>query len=531
MLGRVLNILGWVGTALVVAAVGVQQVRPDLSTVWRGLAIAGLVLVLVYLASQWREIGASFSRRQTRYGTLTLVSVLVVLGILVAVNYVAERQNKRWDLTASRQFSLSDQTTKILKSLKAPVLITVFDRDDAFRRWRDRLDEYSYQSSQVKVEYVDVDREPARTRQAQVHSYGTVVVDYQGRVERTTSDSEQDLTNALIKAVEGQQKKVYFVQGHGEKDTVSADERLGYNAIAQALGRDNFAVDKIVLAQAQEVPADASVLVVAGPTADFLQPELDMIARYLGTGGKLFLLVDPPSRADSAPLTNLVAFAKEWGVEVGNDVVLDLSPVGQLLGTGPEVPVAAPPYPVHPITDRFNLVSAFPLARSVTASSGGASGRVAQPFIETSRSSWAETDMKTLMGGGGEVKFDEGSADRRGPLAIAAAVSAPVTPAPAGEAKPGEPAAPVKETRVAVLGDSDFAANGFLSVPGNRDLFLNVVNWLAQQENLISIRPTEPEDRRVSLTASQQRLALLLSLLLVPGVVFLSGLLVWWRRR
>jgi ABC-type uncharacterized transport system involved in gliding motility auxiliary subunit len=136
-----------------------------------------------------------------------------------------------------------------------------------------------------------------------------------------------------------------------------------------------------------------------------------------------------------------------------------------------------------------------------------------------------------MGGGGGEVKFDEGSADKRGPLAIAAAVSAPVASAPAPEQKPGEPAPPAKETRVAVMGDSDFAANGFLAVPGNRDLFLNVVNWLAQQENLIAIRPTEPEERRVSLTASQQRLTLLASLLVVPGLVFLAGLMVWWRRR
>ena len=533
MLNRIFGILGWVGTALVFTAVAVRFLRPEMRQAWNGLAIAGLVCVLLYILSQWREVARAFSGRQARYGALSIASVAVVLGILAGLNYVAGRQNKRWDLTAARQFSLSDQSRKVLQGLKSDVRLLVFAKDEDFARFRDRLTEYGYVSPRVKVEYIDADKQPAMARQYQIQSYGTVVVEYGTRVERVVSDAEQEITNAIIKAVEGQQKKVYFVQGHGEKDTVSADEQSGYNTISQALTRDNYTVEKLVLAQKGAVPDDAAVVVVAGPTADFLPGEIEMLRRYLGKSGKLMLMLDPADRDDSAPLTNLVALAREWGIEVASDLVLD--PVSQTLGMGATSPVAAS-FPAHPITDRFRVLTAFPLTRSVTPVSGGVNGRFAQSFAETSPDSFSKVDLSVLRKGG-EVALDEAKGDKRGPISIAAAVSVPASEAAAPPA-PGEGAQvaaaeqpPKPETRVVVFGDSDFAANGVLGVPGNRDLFLNAVNWLAQKETLIAIRPREAEDRRVTLTADQQRRAFYLSVLVIPGLAFVVGLVTWWRRR
>jgi ABC-type uncharacterized transport system involved in gliding motility auxiliary subunit len=200
------------------------------------------------------------------------------------------------------------------------------------------------------------------------------------------------------------------------------------------------------------------------------------------------------------------------------------------------MPVAAN-YPPHAITDRFNVLTAYPLARSVTAASGGAEGRFAQAFIETSPQSWAESNLQALAGGT-PVQFDDGAGDTKGPVSIAEAVSAdapeqPAAPAPAEASTPGStpPAPPRRQTRVAVIGDSDFAANGFLGVSGNRDMFLNTVNWLAQQENLIAIRPKEAEDRRVTLTAERQRFTFYVSVLGIPLLVIAAGIATWWRRR
>ena len=529
MLKRILGLLGWLGVILVCAAAalrwlpGVERFQNWVPP----LAIAGLVCTLLYILSQWREVVRSFSGREARYGSLAVASILVVLAILVGINYIGSRNNKRWDLTAAKQFTLSDQTKKVLQGLQRPVVVRVFDRADNFDRFRARLDEYRYLSDKLSVEYIDVERRPALANQYKVQTMGTVVFEYDGRTERVTSDGEQELTNGLIKVIQGRQNKVYFVQGHGEKSP-DGSQANGYSTIASALSTDNFANEKLVLAQQKEVPADATVLIVAGPTADFLAPEIDMLKAYLAKGGKLFVMLDPPDRPDAPEPTNLIALVKEWGIEPGNNVVVDASGVGQMIGTGPEVPIAAK-YNPHPITDRFNLITAYALARSVKAMEGGANNRFAQNLVETSPSSWAETNIKELLTTG-RVQRETDQGDIPGPVTLGAAVSAAVQ-APADASKPDAPDAPKPESRMVVMGDSDFASNRWLGISGNRDLFLNTINWLAQQENLISIRPKDPEDRRITLSADQDRRIFWLTVIIIPGLILLAGVQSWWRRR
>jgi ABC-type uncharacterized transport system involved in gliding motility auxiliary subunit len=526
MVNRILSLVGWLGTAMVFVAVAIRFGYPAKEQWAFYLAWGGLVCVLAYTLGQWREIAKVFSRRQARYGTLAATSVLVVLGILIAINYIGARRNKRWDLTANKQFSLADQSRNVLQKLDAPLQVMVFAQEQEFPRYQDKLKEYAYVSKNMSAEYIDPDKKPTIAKQNQIQQYGTIVFNYKGRTERVTSDNEQDITNGIIKVVSGQQRKVYFTQGHGEKDTVSA-ERDGYNGIAGALGRENYTVDKLVIAQQGSVPDDASVVVVAGPRTDYFGPEIDALKKYLDKSGKLLLELDPPDKADSPPLTNLIALAHDWGVQVGNNVVVDVSGMGRLIGTDASVPVAAN-YPSHPITQRFSFITAYPLAREASPVSGGVNGHVAQPFIESSPRSWAETDIKSLLTTG-QVALDEAKGDKKGPITIASAVSA--SAAPATPPKPGEADAAKPETRVAVMGDSDFAANGSLGIQGNRDLFMNTVGWLSQQENLISIRPKEADDRRITLTSTQQANITWLSLLVVPAVVFGTGIFTWWRRR
>jgi ABC-type uncharacterized transport system involved in gliding motility auxiliary subunit len=196
-----------------------------------------------------------------------------------------------------------------------------------------------------------------------------------------------------------------------------------------------------------------------------------------------------------------------------------------MIGTGPEVPIAAK-YNAHPITERFNLLTAYPFARSVTANASGANNRFAQSFIETSESSWAETDIKQLMASGQVLRETE-KGDLAGPVSLGAAVSAAAENPPAQT----DQEAPKPETRLVVIGDSDFASNRWLGISGNSDLFLNAVNWLAQQENLIAIRAKDPQDRRTTLTADQDARIYLLTIFIIPGLILLAGVQAWWRRR
>jgi len=523
MVNRIIGAIGWLGFAAVLLAVGIRFGLPAKDQYATYAAYTGLVCLLIYILGQWRDIAKLFSRRQARYGTLTGVSVLVVLGILVAINYIGARQNKRWDLTASKEFSLSDQTRTVLQKLESPLAIMVFTQESNFQPFKDKLKEYEYLSSKVTTDYVDPDKKPSVASQNQVQAYGTILFKYKDRTERITTDTEQDITAAIIKVVSGGTKKVYFTSGHGEKDATSAD-RDGYKAIADSLTKENYTVDKLVLAQAGAVPDDCAVLIVAGPKTDFFPGEITALKTYLGKQGKLLLELDPPDKADSLPLTNLIALAHDWGIDVGNDMVVDVSGMGQLIGTDASVPVAAS-YPAHAITDRFKYLTAYPSARSVTPVSGGVSGHTAQGIVETSPRSWAESDIKGLLTTG-KVSFDAKSGDKQGPITVAAAVSA------AGTAAAGAAAdAPKPETRVVVYGDSDFAANSGLGIQGNRDLFMNTVGWLSQQENLISIRPKDADDRRLTMTAAQQTNVTWLSLFIIPGLVFFTGFYSWWRRR
>src|SRR5687768_3224381 len=536
---KAFNILGWVGTVLVLAAVAIRGVAflgiPSIYPAWEQYATyaawAGLVTVLIYMAGQWRDVATFYRGRGARYGTLSIVSIIVFLAILVAVNYLGSRRNKRWDLTANQVFSLSDQTVKILRELKEPVTFTVYERQDRQDVHRDRLEEFTYHSSQVRTEFVDPDREPGRASEAKIEALPTILIQHSGRTERVNSSNEQDLTNALIKAVTGQARKVYFTQGHGEKDTASSD-RTGYSTITDALKQDNFAVESLLLVTQKTVPDDATVVVIAGPTTDFFPLEIEALKAYAAKGGKVLVLLDPPAKAGATqPL--LAQFLADWGINAGNDVVLDASGVGQMLGTGAEVPVAAQ-YPSHPITQGFRVLTAYPMARSMSPIEGGSNSHVAQPLVSTSQQSWAEADIASIAASKGEVEFNADKGDKQGPITLAAAVSAPatVTPAKPENARPDSPDQPsTPETRVVAVGDSDFASNLAIGVQGNRDFFMNSLNWLAQQENLIAVRPRQPQDQRLTLTADQQNRIMILSLFIIPGLVFATGVYTWWRRR
>lgn len=527
---RVFALLGWIGVALVVAAVVLLIVRPDLVEWRRGLAFGGLAVTVLYALTQWRDIARSFSGRGVKYGSIGALSVVLVLGILVAINWISSRQNKRWDLTTSNRFSLSDQTQQILRGLERPVTFRVFYVGSPIE-YSDQLAEYRYYSSQVHTELVDAERDPIAAQKYEIESVPTILVEYDGRTERATSSAEQALTNALKRAVEGTPKKVYFLQGHGEADPAASDNG-GYSAVAGALRNDNFEVAPLTLAQQGSVPADATLVIVAGPKADVLPGELEALRAFLRRGGKLMLMLDPPEKGTAPDAVSLVALAHEWGMDVGNNLLIDNSSLGQQLGTGPSVPIAMPM--PHAITEGFRLMTAFPVSRSVTPVTGGTSGRTAQPLLSTSPQSWAETALSDVYGSG-RAELNAGSGDVSGPVPLAAAASAaaeePAAPAAATPEAPGATPPPAPETRVVVVGDSDFVTNGMAAMRGNQEIFLNMVNWLAQQEDLIAIRPVDPASSPIALTEGQGVSIFWFAIFIFPGLLFANAMRIWWKKR
>ncbi len=381
-------------------------------------------------------------------------------------------------------------------------------------------------SGQIKTTYVDASSDPVASRQYNITSVPTVVIEYDGRTERASAIDEQAVTNALKKVIEGQAKKAYFIQGHGEHSTDDAAAKSGYAGFAESLKNDNFDVEKLTLAQEGKIPDDASLVVIGGPKTDYLPAEIDVLRGYIRRGGKILMMVDPPDKPEAPPLTNLIAFAREWDIDLGTNVVVDASGLGQLIGANEAVPIAMPAPGGHPVTKDFQVMTAFPLARSATPIEGGVNGKNAQKLLETSPRSWAETDIKGLYSNG-DIKPDLDKGDKMGPITIASAVSAPIDASAATTPAAG----PKGESRLVVVGDSDFISNGAINSSGNRDLGLNMANWLGQQEDLIAIRPKDPANRSMTLTADQGMFLYWVSLLIIPGLLFVNAFRVWWKRR
>jgi ABC-type uncharacterized transport system involved in gliding motility auxiliary subunit len=531
-----IDILGPLGALVMLASwIAFREAKPLPGKLEYYLA-GGALLVAVHLALRWEDI-ARGRGRQLRYGGNMAVMVLAVLGILGTANYLANRHSKRWDLTKNRRYSLSEQTRKILGALKSDVKLSYFQRSADMAAGQDRLKQYEAESSKLKVEYVDPLRNPAKAREYGIERVPTLVLEHAGKRETLQGDSEQEISNGLIKVTREGKKTVCFAEGEGEKDIEDSSDR-GFSAAKSLLEKSQYGTQKVVLLREKKVPENCTMLVVAGPEKDLLPQAVDPIRDFVKAGGKAFVMVDPEFK-EAYP--NLGGLLRDWNLETRKDVVVDVSGIGQLFGTGELTPIATQ-YPFHEITRDFRVMTAFHEARSLEPGTGTKEGVFAQKLVETSPASWAEGDLAL------KAPVDaKGKDDRQGPIALAAVVTVRAPePSPSPEASPSPSPSPSAspspgeeekaeekkpEGRVVAFGDSDWASNTLLGFQGNKDLFLNAVAWLSQDTDLISIRPREPDDQRLFLTANQSQNVWLVSVILLPGLFVALGIGAWWRRR
>ena len=450
--------------------------------------------------------------RQTRYAAYAAVYILVVLAIIVLANVLGDRYSKSYDATGNKRYSLSEQTAKIVKGLKQDATITYFDRPDGFKSAKDTLDQYRDLSSKVHVNYVDAEKDPMLARQAGVKRIPTTLVQVGERKEEAKSMTEEGLTGAFIRDLKNNTRTVCFVTGSGEHQIDNSD-RNGYSRLKELLSKDEYQSKSVNLLQNAQVPQDCTVLVVGGPTGDYIQPEVDAIKKYVEDGGRAFFMLDPPLKlgrdeiADNDALTNLLA---AWGVTPQKDLILDLNPVGQLIGAGPQVALVSS-YGAQPIVSEMKgTMTGFPFTRSLEVKSTDKS--TVEKLFDSSDSSLATTNLSSP-----EVKVNDPK-NKKGPVTIAAA----------GTYKTGKENS---QGRFVVVGSSSWAENSFINFNGNRDLALNAMNWLSSDEDLISIRPKDQEDRRITMTRSQMNLVRTTSQFLLPLFVLVAGISVWWKRR
>jgi ABC-type uncharacterized transport system involved in gliding motility auxiliary subunit len=485
--------------------------------------VAGLLIGLLFFLRFYDDVAKKVTKRKIRYGINSVVITVVVLGIVVVVYLVLMDRNKRFDLTEVKRFTLSDQTTKVLESLEGPVHTYAFySKQMDPTGIRELFNQYRYNYRNFEFEIIDPDLNPAKAEEKGITEYGQVIVEYGGRSETAKNTNEEGITNALIKLLQTEVKKVYFVSGHGERSPEDYDN-TGYDQIKSAIEAENFSVEDLLLFRSETVPEDAAAVVAAGPETDYSSFEIALLDDFVQRGGRLFFLIDPDNGDNR--YANIAAFLEKYGLLLGNDIIID--PLSRVLSGDFFMPVINS-YTYNPITKDFRLATFLRYARSISTKEDPGENIFARIVMNTGDSSWAETDFKGLAEG--KANFDEGI-DIKGPVPVMAyaTLSRPSESGEDQEAMFEERKA--EDAVIALVGDSDFVTNAMYQTQGNKDLFLNTINFLADRGELISVRPKQQESVYLTMTAQQGRVAFLVAVILIPLFSIAVGIYITIQRR
>ncbi len=465
------------------------------------------------------------SRRVLVYGGGSAASVVLVLGILVFLNLLAGRYPVRVDLTRGQQQSLTAVTKALLQEISKPLTMTAFFPEGQGERQRARelLQNYAYQNPHISFAFVDPDRQPHKAKEAGFRFPGNVLIEYDGRRQMADRADEESLSETIRRLLKPQQKKLYFITGHGERSLNEA-RREGLLTAKRALENEGFGVADLNLLKEAAVPQDAAVVVLAGPAKPLFSQEIKALQDYLARRGRLLVLLEPFQDA------GLKDFLLGYGVELNDGLVLDHNQVSQALGASATMPIAIN-YGPHRITRDFtNVVTLYPLARPLFIKRD-LPGVAPLPLVLSTPTSWEKIGREVLKQE--NWNFDP-KKDRAGPfnLAVLAELKTPDPKKPPGGEKPGpEPAPEEQAAYLVVFGDVDFASNGYFNLSMNGDLFLNTLNFLAAEERQIIIRKADQKAQPLTLEGWQAWAIFLLNLIIIPLALLGAGVGAYIRRR
>lgn len=487
------------GIALLVSALAGTIVVGGTAAVVQ--AVLGLAALAFYFATNRGALGRTFAGRATLFYGASAVTAILLVAALAALNFVAVRKKVSWDLTKEGIHTLADDTLKTLRGLKEEVKVTAFypPADPNHDAARELLERYRAETDHLVVEFVDPWSAPQLVEEKGIREGGPRVIFSRGDKEaRAGQVTEESFTNALVKVLRDEEKKVYVVQGHGERDFENTSTPGAWGRTASALRDEGISLAALHLTSG-DVPEDAAAVLILGPEKPFFEPEIESLRKWLDGGGRLFVALEP---GFSDP--GLEKLIESYGIVFEPGLVVD--PLSRLMGGGAAIPVVQT-YAQHEIIRDFALATLFPSARPVAASSDA----VPRPTILalSNPSAWAELDLHSP-----QARQDPD--EKRGPLGIAAVLQK-------GSSEKG--------TRIVAVGDVDFASNQYAASGGNSDFLLNAVNWLAAQEDRITIRPRTREASRLVLTEADARFLNLASINVLPMLVLAAGMSVWLVRR
>lgn len=427
-----------------------------------------------------------------------LVTLAFLLG-LSALAWLGLRYSWQYDLTANASNSLSPATVQLLETLPDPVQITAYVSKGQSLRLQigQLLNRYQRHKANLSYQFVDPDSRPEQTRELEIGAQGAVMVEYQGRSQKIRFLDESALTNALFQLSHGQQRWLSFLTGHGERSALGI-ANFDYGRFGKELGRRNFTAVDLNLAMVEEIPENASLLVVAAPAVALLPGEIAIVKRYLQQGRDLLLLSDPGN-------THLSPLLESLGIRQLKGTLADSG--GKIYGLNDPSFVIATNYPDHPITRGLQLITVYPGAAVLAATTAG--DFTSQAILESSDTTWLESGAMK-----GTVSFDKQEA--KGPFAFAYALTRTVNG---------------REQRIVVLGDSDFIANAYLDNVGNMDMGFRIINWLVHDDQFIEIPVKIATDKNLQLSTPAVALMGFGFLLGLPVLLLAGGIGVWLARR
>ncbi len=502
------------------------------------LAIAGVGLTAVGLYKLRVELAGLIRQRRGEIAVFTIG----VIGVLVVVAYFSTRYTVRLDLSEGKQHSLSEQTATMLQHIENPVHI-IFFHDSRMRETIERYKLVAAQNDKITVEFFDPMVNPAQARLHGVQFAGTALLKSGDREMQVHGPEETDIANAILRISLGAQQTACFLEGHGEADPFSMEshdhleggaghshgagskivvhETHGMAKARHGLETLNYVVEKTGMMRGNKSMKHCAVLVIAGPKTRLLPEEVESIRKYLDEGGNALMMLDPFVE------TGLEPIVRQYSIVVDDNLVIDeLSH----FWADPSSP-AVTQYNRHQITRGLPLTF-FPGVRSLSPTPQRVPGTSVVPLINSSKKSFGESNPD-------RINLDPGK-DMTGPLTLMVASTlrpervageTAITPGADDSALPSPVIEGQAQSRIVVIGDSDFATNSFFHILGNGNLFLNAVNYLAEQEDLIGVEPRTYDSPRVNLTNRQMKGTFLLSVVLIPALLALIGFAVWWRQR
>jgi ABC-type uncharacterized transport system involved in gliding motility auxiliary subunit len=521
-------IFGIITILLLSASIVLYVIYPDPSLMYWGFAATGL-LAAAWAVESRSALKAFFTRRSTYYGANVAFIVALILGILVFINVIAKDHHWRKDMTRGAANSLSPQSVKVVKDLKQKVKAYYFSSLQEKERGEPLFKRFEYESKQFAYEFVDTARRPTFVQSMQVKKNETAVLVLEGTNKRVSVDAitEEKITNGLIKLLKTRDQTIYFTIGHGERP-LQAGDAGSYSVAKTELEKQGYTVKELNLFSEGKIPADASEIVVAGPTRAFFPKELEILNEWMKKGGRaIFALdLDPANNGLAKGSRQVADWLKAFGVEVQDRMLVD--PTSKAANVEPQVLLGFSGSKDHVVTKDFaysNLAAnfLFPLTTNIDANS--TPGYVTTPLVITSQNAWAESDWSSLKSG--LVSYNQGQ-DFKGRMALALAVE----DEKAASAKPDADGGPAKgghPMRLVVFATSTFATDTMIDKVGNRDLLLNAASWLADDEQLISIRAREGEEL-LNFDNNTLNLVLLVTVFLMPALIVVAGVTVWIRR-